>query len=45
MKIVLPQLKFFPPMTLFPPMAKPVFLVALIQVLLLPLSKVLALTS
>ena len=24
MKIVLPQLKFFPP-TLFPPMAKPVF--------------------
>ena len=25
MKIVLPELKFFPPMTLFPPMAKPVF--------------------
>ena len=30
MKIVLPELKFFPPMTLFPPMAKPVFALALI---------------
>ena len=30
MKIVLPELKFFPPMTLFPPMAKPVLALALI---------------
>jgi len=30
MKIVLHQLKFFPPMTLFPPKAKPVFSIALI---------------